>query len=249
MAGEGGKAGTGMDFLSEANPHPHAYCFFDKPTLQSKGDASSHLRDVSESGHRMCAGTPFARVLQPHLLTTKEERRTQAHHRPFEAERLHSLPYFQDGDCPVHTGSTYARAVGGVSGHAGCLLPPAHTQELSEVPSFRVQGTDLAILRLPLRTFGGALGVHGPHEPCRDSMPRSRHPDTLIFGRLAAEGSLSGSLNNTCRVCHSVNAKIGTADQLEKNQNLRRLRHWFSWVIPTTSERGPSTPQRRTLPK
>lgn len=213
MAKENNKEGIGMDisYETKADQNPSVL----QSSYKGKTDcyASSHRHFTRKGSCGTCGRLDHTRILQPHVLETKEVRRATTNNRPVSFKPLYNLPHVQDGNRPIHSFCVNKRTVDSEPGHEGCLFSYPHQKVLPEISPVCVQGQGLAVLRLPVWSLGCPLGFHGSHVVSRQHLSSEGDINTPLFGRLAFESGLTRGSTKSCKNSNRPNVHSRTYNQ------------------------------------
>ena len=202
LAAPSGTKGRGLDIsiptppLSSPHPLPHSQL------AEENCNGGLHYVDVQEGGYRTGGRHDYPWILQPHLLTTKEERRTPPYYRPFCIKPSYRHSFLPYGKRPVSQGQFNSGTVGSVHRPTGRLFSHPSAQKFPKIPSFLHQQQGMAVQGPPLRTVGSSCSVHGGLGTREHHLPQERYQTTHVPRRLADSGKFAGGGEIPRDFCH-----------------------------------------------
>ena len=157
--------------------------------------------------YRKGACEEFSRILQPHLSSVKEERKTSTYHRLKCPESLRQNQEIQNGISEVSDQCYQSSRVCSVGGPVGCLLPYSHTSKFKEVPQICFRRPDFPVQMPSLRSQLQPSSVYTGDVQSDD--PRQKDDRDLHVGlprRRSAERSVTGEFMSGSRVLPQTNS-------------------------------------------
>ena len=152
------------------------------------------------------------------FLREKKGGGTQASVQPQEAESIHKLRAFQDGEHCNAPDTSAKSGLDGQNGHQRCLLECPNSPEQTEPVRILVGGTSVQVQSMPVRTGVSTPHVHKVNETSGGSVETIRHSDNDLSGRLLNYESEQGQTDQRQRHNSVGFSDAGVSDQLEKVQ-------------------------------
>ena len=159
------------------------------------------------------ARSSFSGLLQPVIRGVEDLRVLAAGDQSFAVELISQQDSIQDGNSCFRSPVGSPRRLGGLSRPQGGLLAGSHPSgqpQVSEVCDLR-QGVPVSCTLL--RPLDRTTGVHQGYGSCLLDSPQSRYSPSLISGRLAHPGFVSGGLPPLAGDCPLPLSRVGHSRQ------------------------------------
>ena len=118
------------------------------------------LRPSKQRRHRDSPASPHARVLQPPILRTKEDRRSSTNNRPKRPQHLPEHPKVPDGNSSQYQEVPSCRPMDLQRGSEGRVLPHTNSSRLSAIPQVSGPRPSVSIQGPSFRPELRSVGIH-----------------------------------------------------------------------------------------